>query len=109
MSKRARDKQFKIYISHEEELMIEAKMQEFGITSKSEYAREMLTKGEVILKDYTALKELSTEINRIGININQIAKVANSTNELYEHEIKDIQETVKKIWQLQKHMLSKEM
>ena len=45
-------------------------------------------------------------LRKIGININQIAKRVNSTNTIYDEDIFEIKEQMKKIWQLQRYILS---
>ena len=49
--------------------------------------------------------DLLNKINNIGININQIAKRVNETGSIYEEDIKEIQERLNKIWQLQRTIL----
>ena len=39
------------------------------------YARKMLIDGYVVKTDYTTIKNLIKEINKIGVNINQILTI----------------------------------
>ena len=46
------------------------------------------------------LKELTDvykAMNRIGVNINQISTVANSTKSIYQKDIEDLQEEIKQL------------
>ena len=47
--------------------------------SASEYFRKLINDKEIVHKeDYLQIKELTYEVNKIGTNINQIAKLFNS-------------------------------
>ncbi len=50
--------------------------------------------------------ELAGEVNKIGVNINQIAKFANETGGIYPSEISRVKELIDDIWQLLKSSLS---
>lgn len=43
------------------------------------YARKMLIDGYVAKVDYSELKTVTAEIEKIGVNVNQIAKHVNAT------------------------------
>lgn len=51
------------------------------------YARVMLLSGETKYVDYSELKKVLYEINRIGNNINQIARLANLYEEISREDI----------------------
>lgn len=51
----------------------------------------------VFVVDVKPILEVSQEINYIGNNINQIAKIANTTGNIYENDIKDLQLQLEKI------------
>ena len=55
---------------------------------------------------YTTIKNLIKEINKIGVNINQIAKRTNETNRIYEDDIKELKGELEQVWQLLKSNLS---
>lgn len=56
----------------------------------------MLT-GEVKIVDYSSLQQLNGEINRIGNNINQMAKLAHQFDEISEADIFDLLEELQEI------------
>ena len=66
---------------------------------------EMAIDGLIIYTDTTNIKEMNKELHSIGVNINQIAKRVNETGSIYEEDIKEIQERLNKIWQLQRTIL----
>ena len=55
-------------------------MEMIGTENFGAYARKMLIDGYIIVVDYTEQKKLAAEINKIGVNINQIAKKYNEHN-----------------------------
>jgi len=77
-------------------------MEVLGIDNFSAYCRKMLVDGYVIKKDYTSIKELIYEINKIGNNINQIAKNVNIDNNVSKEQLEDINNKVEEIWHILK-------
>ena len=63
--------------------------------------------GYVIRLDYSDVKAMTAELQKIGTNINQIAKRVNATGTLYAQDIEDIKGAMAEIWQLQRSILSK--
>ena len=51
--------------------------------------------------------ELFRELQKIGTNINQIARRVNATGTLYAQDMEDIKGAMAEIWQLQRSILSK--
>ena len=83
MVNRKRDIQKFFRVNEEEDKMIKEKMKQLGTDNFGAYARKMLIDGYVVKTDYTTIKNLIKEINKIGVNINQIAKRTNETNRIY--------------------------
>lgn len=50
--------------------------------------------------------ELAGEVNKIGVNVNQIAKAVNTRGGIYADELCRLQEMINEIWQLLKSSLS---
>ena len=60
----------------------------------------MLQQTVFINVDYSDIKELAYEVNRIGNNINQIAHRINSEGIIYKKEIEEVQQYVDMIWKI---------
>ena len=88
------------FISENEEILIEEKMKEAGIKNKSAYLRKMALDGYIIRQDFSAVKAVVYELNKIGTNLNQLTKIANTYGDVYLSEIKSIKKDIEKIWQL---------
>lgn len=95
--KRKRPVQKLIRLTEEENRFISTKVAESGMTNFNTFARIMLIMGEVNILKFEELKELRKEINRIGVNINQVAKKVNEDNQASLNELGQILE-------LQKHL-----
>jgi len=102
MKKRNRNIPKKVFFNKEELDIIDKKMEVLGIDNFSAYCRKMLVDGYVIKKDYTSIKELIYEINKIGNNINQIAKNVNIDNNVSKEQLEDINNKVEEIWHILK-------
>lgn len=89
----------------EEKEMIRERMRECGYDEIGKYVRRMAIDGFIIHVDYTDVKELSNQIRRVGININQIAKRANETEAIYQGDIDELNEMMREIWRLQRSNL----
>ena len=53
------------------------------------------------------IKAMTAEIQKIGVNINQIAKRVNATGSVYQEDIEEIKGVLAEIWRLQRLSLLK--
>lgn len=109
MKSRNRSVKIEFYVLPEEKEVIKKKMEIARKKNMSEYLREAAICERVLVYDYDglALRDLTKEINKIGVNINQVAARVNSTNNVYQEDLEYLKSEVEKIWQLQKSILSK--
>lgn len=106
MQNRTRNEQLIVRVTPEEKQLIQKKMGQYRTTNFNRYARKMLIDGYVIHLDLSDFQRLSAEVNAVGVNINQIAKVANITGTVFENDIAQMKERVDEIWRLLKSYLS---
>jgi len=106
MQNRTRNEQLIVRVSPEEKQLIQKKMEQYRTKNFSRYARKMLIDGYVIHLDLSDFQKLSAEVNAVGNNINQIAKIANTTGTVFEKDIAEAKERVEEIWRLLKSYLS---
>ncbi|KKD45426.1 plasmid mobilization relaxosome protein MobC [Listeria seeligeri] len=107
MANRNRNIDLKFRVNEEEKSFIEMKMKEAGITNREAYLRKMAIDGAIVVSNYDETKKLTLELNKIGTNINQIARIANTDNKISKTDIKKVEEMMQKIWRLQRYGLSK--
>lgn len=95
MENRSRSKQMKFRVTENEKEMILNNSKKLGFKTFENYARKMLIDGYVInLKSVNDndLKQLMSEVSRIGNNINQITKRVNTINQIYECDLEEIKQ-----------------
>ena len=108
MAQRERQNELKIYLSDDEQYILEQKFKISGMKSKSAFLRKMILYGFVYEVDYSHIRKMNTLLGNISSNLNQITRRINSTNAVYQKDLDDIKELMEKIWQLQKSMVSKQ-
>lgn len=97
---RVRDRNIHIMVTEYEYELIRQRMKESGKRTLREFLLASAVDGYIIKVDYTELKNLSYEINKIGNNINQIAYKANSTNSVSMTDIDEVKDKLDSIWKL---------
>ena len=97
MANRTRNIVLRVPVTTEERALIEKKMQQMGTRCFSTYARKMLIDGYVIKIDYSDIKAMTAELQKIGTNINQIARRVNATGTIYAQDIEDIKGVLNEI------------
>lgn len=107
MANRKRPIVLRCPVTEQERDLILQKMEQIPTKNFSAYARKMLIDGYVIKVDYSELKAVTAEIQKIGANVNQIAKRVNVTGNVYEQDIVEIKGALAEIWRLQRLSLLK--
>ena len=107
MSNRKRTVQIKFRVTEEERALIEEKMKLIPTRNMAAYLRKMAINGYVIQVDHSDIKAMTAEIQKIGVNINQIARRANATGNVYQEDIEEIKGVLSEIWRLQRLSLLK--
>lgn len=64
------------------------------------YALKMLLEGKIETYDYSELRQLRIEVNRIGQNINQLIRYVNTFEEFDQELFTALQEEVKELQQM---------
>ena len=107
MGGRKRTVQIKFRVTEEERALIEEKMKLVPTRNMEAYLRKMAIDGYIIQIDHSDIKAMTAEIQKIGVNINQIARRVNATGNVYEHDIAEIKGALAEIWRLQRLNLLK--
>lgn len=94
---RRRNIQKLIRINPDEERQIKKRMEKAGVKTFQNYARKMLLLGSVVTIDFSELIGVKQEINRIGVNINQIAKYVNVSEEVTQEELQALKNSLAEI------------
>ena len=106
MTNRTRKIVLRVPVTPEERELIRQKMALLHTRNFSAYARKMLIDGYVVHIDTTDIRAQTAELQKISVNVNQIARRLNSMGPLYTQDIADIKGALAQIWQLQRYILS---
>ena len=106
MANRTRKIVLRVPVTPEEQELIRQKMALLHTRNFSAYARKMLIDGYVVHIDTTDIRAQTAELQKIGVNVNQIARRLNSMGSLYTQDVADIKGALAQIWQLQRYILS---
>ncbi len=87
MNGRKRTVQVKFYVTEEERKLIEEKMKLVPTSNMAAYLRKIAIDGYIIQVDHTDIKAMTAEIQKIGVNVNQIARRVNATGNAYKEDI----------------------
>lgn len=83
-------------LTDEEYNIIQAKVEEAGISQQQFLLKTALGKEILCIKEF---QSLILQIKKIGVNVNQIAKHANGTGVVTEQEITEVKGELNQIWQ----------
>ena len=93
---RYRNVRLNVNLTEEEKQAIQDKMKIMRMTNMGEFVRLALTVSQPVNIETSGLLALSYEVNRLGNNLNQIAKKVNTNNAAYEEDIKECREIFNK-------------
>ena len=105
MENRKRNVQIIIRVTEEERALIEEKMQQIPTLNLSAYARKMLIDGYIITLDLQEVKGHTAQLQKIGVNVNQIAKRINETGRIYADDMNEIKRAMEEVWRLERRLL----
>ena len=100
MANRKRKYQITIFVTKEEKELIRRRIYLSKTQNMSAYIRKMAIDGYIVNLDMSPVKEALTELHKIGININQIAKKSNTLGDLYPKDLQFLKNKIKELWEL---------
>ena len=107
MANRKRNVQILLWVTPEEKKMIRKRMILSKTSNMSVYLRKMAIDGMIGNVDTTYLKKTYQEMHKIGVNINQLAKTANTVGAATPQDIDELKGMVKEIWHILRSSQSK--
>ena len=82
-------------------------MEELEISCLNAYVRKMALDGYCVKLDLQDVKEMVSLLRRCSNNLNQYAKRANETGNIYAEDIKDLQNRFEEIWNVAKEIMAR--
>ena len=105
MANRKRQIVLRVPVTPEERALIQQKMAQLHTKNFSAYARKMLIDGYIITLDLQEVKGHTAQLQKIGVNVNQIAKRINETGRIYADDMDEIKRVVEEVWRLERRLL----
>ncbi|RSI47318.1 Bacterial mobilization protein (MobC) [Streptococcus sanguinis] len=96
-------------VTPEENELINRRMAQHNFSNFNTYARYMLLTGEVVTVDYSELIKLRTEINRIGTNINQLARYVNTNEQISLENYQNLHQSLAEVKRLMEENFNHEI
>lgn len=96
-SMRKRHIRKEVYFTEQEYKQVQYVMEQMQAPTFQYYAKNQLIQGKLVKIDFSELKNLRIAINRIGGNINQIAKHANENQTINQEELGQVLELLSDI------------
>jgi uncharacterized protein (DUF1778 family) len=97
MKNRVRTERLHLRLTKEEKAFIDEKMNENKSLSYSDFLLKAVGQMQCYVIDTRPILDVAGELNRIGTNINQIAKIANVSRSIFEDDVKDLQTKITEI------------
>lgn len=94
MQNRTRDKQLNLKFTEQELNYIKKKKELSKVNNYTDFLLKVVTNSRIYNVDTQPIIAVAQELNKIGVNINQIAKIANTSGSIYENEIRDLRAKV---------------
>lgn len=95
---RTRKIQLHFMATPEERQLIAEKMEQLGTSNMGAYLRKMAVDGYVIQLDLSEVREMVRLLRNATNNLNQIARRANETRNIYEADIEDMRLHYDELW-----------
>lgn len=107
MANRNRPVQVKFRVTPEERALIGRRMEQAGTMNMAAYLRKMAIDGYVVKLELPELRDMIFHLRRTSNNFNQIARRVNSTNRIYEDDIREMKGMLEQIWEANNRILEK--
>ena len=105
MPDRTRPIRKEICLNEQELSVVRHKMNQLGTRNFGAYARKMLIDGYIIVLDLQEVKTHTAQLQKIGVNVNQIARRINGTGRIYVDDMDEIKRLMEEVWRLERRLL----
>ena len=99
MRKEPRSVQLHFVVSEPEAELIKERMAELGITNLSAYLRKMAVDGYIVHLDMSEIREMTRLLRFCSNNLNQYAKRAHESGNVYAADIDDLRTRLDELWE----------
>lgn len=99
----------KVRFSQGENEYLKKRLKKSPFNNFQNYARILCLTGEIKLTDYSELYQLNSELNRIGNNVNQLARLAHQFDEISNEDVQQLLEMMQEVKTLVTEKLKEEL
>ena len=107
MANRNRPIQVKFRVTPEERALIDKRMEQADTINMAAYLRKMAIDGYVVKLELPELRDLISLLRRTSNNFNQIARRVNSTDRIYDEDIREMKVMIEQTWEATRKVLKK--
>lgn len=100
-----RNVRIEFVVSEREYELIQERIAQLGITNLSAYLRKMAVDGYIIHLDMTNIQEMTKLLRICSNNLNQYARRANETGNIYAADIEDLRARLDGLWDVANKLL----
>ena len=94
---RERKNRITICLDDAELLILNDKVNAINLSSRSDFLRQLIIYGNAYKIDYKELSDMNYRLEKIGNNINQIARRMNSQNHIYRSDVEEVKKSLEEI------------
>jgi hypothetical protein len=94
MTKRTRNRHLSLMLSDEEFEFFKQQKDRSGVSNYTDFLMKVVSQSQVISVDTRPLLALAEQVSKIGVNVNQVAKIANITRSVFEDDVRLLQEKI---------------
>lgn len=105
MGNRKRNIRLQCRVSEEEKKLVDRNMSKIGTKNLEAYLRKMAIDGYVLTLDTTDIRELVKVLRITSNSLNQLAKRANETGNVYRDDIEDLRKSYDKLWDMSEEIM----
>lgn len=105
MENRKRKVQIIVRVTEGERGLIEQKMREVPTKNLSAFDRKMLIDGYSIFLHTAEIKTHTEQLQRIGVDLNRIARRVNETSGISSVDMDDLKGLMAEVWKLERRLL----
>lgn len=85
--------------------VVKQRMADANVKSFSHFMRQSVLTSAVYIADFSALREYAMQISKVGTNINQIAKWANSDHSVSQDSIDEVQRQMDAVLEITRNVI----
>lgn len=106
---RTRNIQMLFRVTPQEKELIREKMRLCRMSNMRAYMRQMAIKGYIVDTDYSEIKNLAAELQKITVNIRQILRRVDAMGALYAADAEEMRQKLDECWDIVRQLFKEAM